>query len=34
MLDPHNTLPEWLHQSGAKLVNGFRERDIIEALKA
>jgi len=34
MLSPNNTLPEWLHKSGAKLVNGFHEKDIIEALKS
>lgn len=34
MLNPNNTLPEWLHKSGAKLVNGFHEKDIIEALKS
>lgn len=34
MLSPNNTLPEWLHKSGAKLVNGFNEKDIIEALKS
>ncbi len=34
MLNPHNTLPEWLHQSGAKLVSSFNEKDIIEALKS
>lgn len=33
MLNPNNTLPEWLRGSGAKLVTSFNERDIIEALK-